>query len=79
VKRVKDNLPNAFGDYLDWEKVQKLGALGNYKHFIEVQKKKHPSKANVIKFGNSIMMPTMDEWDTGLGDAYPVLVREKVA
>jgi hypothetical protein len=48
VRAFAEHCPDAFGDFVDWEKVEKLGALGKYGSYKQKQAKLYPKPAEPV-------------------------------
>jgi hypothetical protein len=81
VKLAQTEVPDQFGTYVDWYKVQSMGAVGNYLSEQKQQDKKHPKKKEPVVFGlvEAEMVETGNTWDNGLGEEYEILERATVA
>jgi len=73
IVETQKALPSVFGEYVDWVKVQSLGALGNYYYEIEEQKKKKVPKS-VVYMGKPAT--TVGDFTVMPGIAVPVYQRK---
>jgi hypothetical protein len=73
IKQVKLEVPGAFGDYVDWIKVEALGAVQSYGPQKQHQAKAHPV-ATVVKF-NGKPATVVGSYTVWPGQTLPVVKR----
>jgi hypothetical protein len=82
IKLVSAQFPDKFRGYVDWFKVEELGAVGKYSHYKEQQKKLHPAEPavkKVVKQGvQGLEWKQVGQWDVWPGVSVPKFEREAV-
>jgi hypothetical protein len=80
IKMVWSQYPDKFRGYVDWFKVEELGAVGKYSQYKEAQKKKHPVGPPVQKptVKGGVQWKKVGDWDVWPGVSVPQYEREAV-